>query len=86
MRDAGGVFDCGHRGDLFVNKQTFCWYCGKKLKLPYYSEITDPIGNIHKVHKVCIDSAKDSFRASNRERERITSNGVDVFELMDHVL
>ena len=81
----GGVY-CGHSGDLFVSRQTFCWHCGKKLKLPYYSEITDPIGNVHKVHKVCMDSAKDGFRASNREREKHTVNGLDVIDLMDHVL
>jgi hypothetical protein len=37
-----------------VNKsQTFCWWCGKKLKLPYHSSISDPIGNVHKVHVKC---------------------------------
>jgi hypothetical protein len=44
-------------------KQSFCWHCGKKLKLPYFAEVTDPIGNAHKVHKVCVNDAKDAMRA-----------------------
>jgi hypothetical protein len=67
------------------NKQTFCWHCGKKLKLPYFSEITDPIGNTHKVHKVCKNDAKESFRAMDREISH-TSNGLDVIQLMDHII
>jgi hypothetical protein len=51
--------------------QSFCWHCGKELirpslnKDPFFTEITDPIGNIHKVHKGCADEAVLSFRASD---------------------
>ena len=53
-----------------MNKQSFCWYCGKKLKLPYFAEVVDPIGNIHIVHKVCVDGAKESLRPMLREYRR----------------
>jgi len=45
----------------------------------------DPIGNTHKVHKVCVDDAKDSMRAMPHEK-RHTVNGIDVIHLMDHVI
>lgn len=72
-------------GIYIMSKQSFCWHCGGKLKLPYFAEITDPIGNTHKIHKVCIDGAKNSFRAMPYEIKH-TCNGIDVIQLMDHVV
>ena len=69
-----------------MSKQSFCWHCGKKLKLPYFAKITDPIGNTHKVHKVCYDDAKYSMRAMPYEKEKPTVNGIDVIQLIDHIV
>ena len=33
---------------------SFCWQCGKALKLPFVSEYIDPAGHSHRVHKVCL--------------------------------
>ena len=34
-----------------------CWHCGKKLMYikgkPVWYEYTDPLGHIHKLHKIC---------------------------------
>lgn len=36
----------------------FCWHCGKKLQLPYYAVVTDPLGYRHRVHKCCKTSSE----------------------------
>lgn len=68
-----------------MSKQSFCWWCGNKLQGQYYAEVADPIGNIHKVHKCCVDGAQEGFRAMPREKEH-TYKGVDVRHFMDHIL
>lgn len=35
----------------------FCWHCGMKLE-SVYAEVSDQIGNVHRVHKCCLPSAK----------------------------
>ena len=34
---------------------SFCWSCGRALRLPHFAEYTDPIGQVHRVHKVCLE-------------------------------
>lgn len=36
---------------------TFCWWCGGQLDLRGFAEVKDPIGHVHRVHKVCTDDA-----------------------------
>lgn len=47
--------------------QSFCWHCGKKLDRRSYVKISDPIGNVHVIHKICENDAKLSFRCMNYE-------------------
>jgi hypothetical protein len=35
-----------------------CCWCGGKLALPYFATVTDPLGNEHPVHKVCLKNAE----------------------------
>lgn len=46
---------------------SFCWDCGKPLKDKDAMEITDPIGNVHRIHIACAGDALLSFRASDYE-------------------
>lgn len=36
-----------------------CWHCGKQLMYvkgkPVWHEYTDPLGHVHKLHKLCAD-------------------------------
>jgi len=36
-----------------------CWHCGKQLMYvkgkPVWYEYTDPLGHVHKLHKLCAD-------------------------------
>lgn len=43
-----------------MSEPRFCWHCGKKL-LPAFAEVTDPIGNVHRVHKACQKDAEQSL-------------------------
>lgn len=42
--------------------QTFCWWCGKKLKLPFFTTVRDQLGHPQKVHKVCAKDAEKEIR------------------------
>ena len=44
------------------NVQTFCWWCGKKLRLPNFAVTIDPIGNVHKVHVGCRSEVIDDMK------------------------
>jgi len=39
-----------------------CWHCGKKLVLPHFAELADPLGHVHRVHKACLKDAEKSVR------------------------
>jgi len=69
-----------------LNKQSFCWECGRKLIFPYYTNYVDPIGNTHKVHKKCAVNAKKFKEVMTYGKEVPTLNGVPVIHYMDHVL
>ena len=39
-----------------MSTPSFCWVCGKKLRLPSFAIAKDQDGNVHRVHKVCLNS------------------------------
>ncbi len=42
--------------------QSFCWWCGKKLQLPFYAVIVDQLGHRQKIHKCCKADAEKEIR------------------------
>ena len=42
--------------------QSFCWWCGKKLQLPFYTVVTDQLGHRQKIHKCCKADAEKEIR------------------------
>ncbi len=38
--------------------QHFCWWCGKKLRLPHFAAVPDQLGHQQKVHKCCVKDAQ----------------------------
>lgn len=44
---------------------SFCWHCGKKLRLPVYAEWTDQLGSVHRVHKTCLKDMPRSLTAAS---------------------
>ena len=52
--------------------QTFCWWCGKKLKLPFFTTVRDQLGHPQKVHKVCAKDAEMEIRPVTAQE---TANG-----------
>lgn len=57
---------------------TFCWHCGKKLRLPHYVVFKDGDGNEHRVHKVCLDDAKESNRKKTVELANLAAYHGDI--------
>ena len=58
--------------------QTFCWWCGKKLKLPFFTTVRDQLGHPQKVHKVCAKDAEKEIRpvtAQETANAKITGGG-----------
>lgn len=41
---------------------SFCWHCGRKLQLPYFTEITTPSGDVLRVHKACKQNAQRQWK------------------------
>jgi len=37
----------------------YCWQCGKALARGVNATFADPIGNVHRVHKVCLKTLNE---------------------------
>ena len=44
------------------SEPSFCWHCGRALKLPSFAIVIDPAGHQHRVHKVCQKDADTKCR------------------------
>lgn len=51
-----------------VKMPTFCWWCNKKLRLPYFATVIGKLGHEHKVHKTCV---KDAVADGNKFKENV---------------
>lgn len=47
--------------------QSFCWWCGKKLQLPFYTVVTDQLGHRQKIHKCCKADAEKEIRPATAQ-------------------
>lgn len=47
--------------------QSFCWWCGKKLQLPFYTVVTDQLGHQQKIHKCCKADAEKEIRPATAQ-------------------
>ena len=47
--------------------QSFCWWCGKKLQLPFYTVVTDQLGHRQKIHKCCKPDAEKEIRPATAQ-------------------
>ena len=47
--------------------QSFCWWCGKKLQLPFYTVVTDHLGHQQKIHKCCKADAEKEIRPATAQ-------------------
>lgn len=42
--------------------QSFCWQCGRRFARSVSVPVTDPVGNVHRVHKICEAGALEALR------------------------
>jgi hypothetical protein len=47
--------------------QSFCWWCGKKLQLPFYTVVVDQLGHQQKIHKCCKADAEKEIRPATAQ-------------------
>jgi hypothetical protein len=59
-------------GESEMKSKTLCWQCGHPLELDKqgelkYSDYTDPIGNVHKVHIYCMPYTERQLTANYQQ-------------------
>jgi hypothetical protein len=59
--------------------QSFCWWCGSKLKLPFFKTVADQLGHQQKVHKCCVKDAQASIKPITADVTGIKPQQTDPF-------
>lgn len=65
--------------------QSFCWWCGKNLKLPFYTVVTDQLGHQQKIHKCCKAGAEKEVRPVTAQPKPNAGYG-DIGPVAEHEL